>query len=338
MLAAELTDVCGAKPGVICRNVFDWTDNRTAAELTDWLAHKPLKLLLIALVALVAVRLVRRAIGRSVERLVRQRSDQARVEAGPHASAPWRLERLAERTERTRQRALTFSAILQGVATAAIFTIAVLTGLSELGINLGPLIAGAGIAGLAIGFGAQTLVRDVIAGSFIVMEDQYGVGDTVDLGDARGVVERVTLRTTSVRDIEGVLWTVANGEIKRVANKSQLWARAVLDVRIAYDEDLDRAVSVIKQVADQVWHEQPDGARIVEEPVVLGVEAFADGATVVRLSVKTDPGAQFKTARVLRAELKGAFDAAGIRGLGAVAATPASPSGPANPGAGGARR
>jgi small-conductance mechanosensitive channel len=333
MLAAPVNDACGVDPSSICRRVFDWSDSATTAETVDWLTHKPLRLALIIVASMILARIVRRSIDRLVQRLVRERTEAARAQAERHSlGTSWGVQRLTERTERARQRAITFGGVLRGVAQAAIFAIATLTCLSEVGINLGPLIAGAGIAGLAIGFGAQSLVRDVIAGAFVVLEDQYGVGDTVDIGEAKGVIERVNLRTTQLRDIEGTLWTVPNGEIKRVANKSQLWARAVLDIRIAYDADLDRAQNEIKRVADDLWQKQLDGLHILEEPSVLGVEAFADGATVVRLSLKTDPGAQFRLAREVRGRLKTAFDAAGIRGLGAMnlppTLTPAFPPDP----------
>jgi small-conductance mechanosensitive channel len=319
MLVATVQDACGADPSSVCRRIFDWTGSGNAAGIVDWLAHKPLRLALIIIVSLLLARIVRRAIDRLVQRLVHERTEAARAQAAPATlGTAWGVQRLTERTERARQRAITFGGMLRSVAQAAIYAIATLTCLSEVGIDLGPLIAGAGIAGLAIGFGAQSLVRDVIAGAFVVLEDQYGVGDTVDIGEAKGVIERVNLRTTQLRDIEGTLWTVPNGEIKRVANKSQLWARAVLDIRISYDADLDRAQSEIKRVADELWQARVAGLHVLEEPSVLGVEAFADGATVVRLSLKTEPGAQFRLAREMRARLKTAFDAAGIRGLGAM--------------------
>src|SRR6185369_16289116 len=138
----------------------------------------------------------------------------------------------------------------------AIWTVAAFMVLGEFGINLGPLIAGAGIIGVAIGFGSQSLVKDFLAGIFILVEDQYGVGDTVDLGEAVGVVEVVSLRTTRLRSVDGTVWHVPNGEIGRVGNKSQHWSRALLDVQVAYTTDITEARSVIKGVADQVWEDQ----------------------------------------------------------------------------------
>ena len=161
--------------------------------------------------------------------------------------------------------------------------------LGELGVNLGPLIAGAGIAGVALGFGAQSLVKDFLSGIFMLVEDQYGVGDVIDVGEATGTVEAVTLRTTRIRDVEGTVWHVPNGEIDRVGNKSQQWARALLDVEVAYGTDIDEAQRVIKSVADGVaqdpeWSRpHPRGARGVGRR-----GAGADGIAI-RLVVKTRP-------------------------------------------------
>ena len=146
--------------------------------------------------------------------------------------------------------------------------------LGEFDINLGPLIAGAGILGVAIGFGAQSLVRDLLSGIFMLIEDQYGVGDVIDAGDATGTVESVGLRTTRIRDVRGTLWHIPNGEIRRVGNMSQVWARSILDIDVAYDTDLDLAMETIKTVADGVWNEQLDAANIPEEPVISGVQNF----------------------------------------------------------------
>src|SRR6185369_98079 len=137
--------------------------------------------------------------------------------------------------------------------------------LGEVGIDLGPLLAGAGIIGVAIGFGSQSLVKDFLSGIFILVEDQFGVGDTVDLGEAVGVVEVVSLRTTRLRSVDGTVWHVPNGEIRRVGNKSQHWSRALLDIQVAYTTDLERAQQVINDVAHAVWHEDK---HVLEEPEV----------------------------------------------------------------------
>jgi moderate conductance mechanosensitive channel len=310
--AATLTEACGADPGFVCEWVFDVTDNARFAKLANWLVERPLRIVLILLVALVVDRLLRRTIVRLVERLAREHDEELRsASAGDRL---W-LERLGERSERSRQRTLTLGGVLRNMASVVIFGFALLLVLGELEVNLGPLIAGAGIAGVAIGFGAQSLVRDFFTGMFIVLEDQYGVGDTVNLGEAQGTVERVSLRTTWVRDLEGTRWVVPNGEIRRVANKSQRWARAVLDVRVALDADLELAITVAREACRKYYDERRDRRELLEPPEVLGVESFLDAAAVVRITAKTEPGMQFAVARGLRVALKQAFDAAGVRGV-----------------------
>jgi moderate conductance mechanosensitive channel len=185
--------------------------------------------------------------------------------------------------------------------------------LGEFGINLGPLIAGAGIIGIALGFGAQSLVKDFLSGIFLVVEDQFGVGDVVDVGEASGLVEGVSLRTTRLRDVEGTVWYVPNGEIRRVGNKSQQWSRALLDVLVAYETDLETAIGTIKEVADAVWHDEVFGPSVLEEPEVWGVEGFGPTGIAIRLVVKTRPADQWKILRELRQRLKSALDAAGVQ-------------------------
>ncbi len=318
---ADLADACGDDPGLICEWVFDATDSATAAEIIDWAVDRPLRIFLILAVAWVINRIARRLISRFVDRLVNRTAD-ATVEgdesapggllSGLEAKAAVRLQHIQEQSERARQRTVTLGAVLRSVATGVIYILAALLVLGELDISLGPLLAGAGIAGIAFGFGAQSLVKDFLAGIFIVIEDQYGVGDVVDLGEATGTVEEVSLRTTRLRDVHGTLWVVPNGEIQRVANMSQLWARVVLDVEVAYDTDLDLASNVIKRVADEIWREGADDATIIEEPEVWGIESFGPSAVAIRLAVKTEPAEQFRTARVIRRRLKQAFDEAGI--------------------------
>ncbi|MGZ0217169.1 MAG: mechanosensitive ion channel family protein, partial [Acidimicrobiales bacterium] len=164
----------------------------------------------------------------------------------------------------------------------------------------------------AIGFGAQSLVRDLLSGIFMLIEDQYGVGDVINAGEATGTVESIGLRTTRLRDVSGTLWHIPNGEIRRVGNMSQVWARAILDIDVAYDTDLDLAMETIKEVADGLWQEQRQEATIIEEPVVAGVQNFGADAVTIRLSVKTEPSEQWGTGRLLRKRLKEAFDREGI--------------------------
>jgi small conductance mechanosensitive channel len=200
--------------------------------------------------------------------------------------------------------------VLRSVVSFTIWTIAAFMVLGEVGINLGPLLAGAGILGVAIGFGSQSLVKDFLAGIFILVEDQFGVGDTVDLGEAVGVVEFVSLRTTRLRSVDGTVWHVPNGEIQRVGNKSQHWSRALLDIQVAYTTDLTLARSVIQETADQVWREEPE--TILEEPELWGVENLGAHGIEIRLVVKTQPSKQWEISRLIRERIKEAFDERGI--------------------------
>jgi small conductance mechanosensitive channel len=184
--------------------------------------------------------------------------------------------------------------------------------LGEGGVDLAPLIAGAGIVGIALGFGAQSLVKDFLSGIFMLLEDQFGVGDVIDCGEASGVVEGVSLRTTRLRDVEGTVWHVPNGQIVRVGNKSQEWSRALLDVQVAYDTDVATAIRVIKEVADEVWHDPDLASSVLEEPEVWGVEVLGPDGITIRVVLKTRPADQWTVLRQLRRRLKVALDAAGV--------------------------
>ena len=157
-----------------------------------------------------------------------------------------------------------------------IWVIALITVLGEIGIDLGPLIAGAGIAGVALGFGAQSIVKDFLAGLFVLIEDQYGLGDVVDLGEASGTVQEISLRATVLRAQDGTVWHVPNGEVVRVGNRSQVWSAAVVDVTVAYSSDLVEAQNVILRTASEVCASDPWKDQVLEPPDLLGVEAFAD--------------------------------------------------------------
>jgi small conductance mechanosensitive channel len=184
--------------------------------------------------------------------------------------------------------------------------------LSEIGVNVGPIIASAGIVGIALGFGAQSLVSDYLSGVFMVFEDQYGVGDEVDLGEAVGTVEAVSLRVTRVRDINGTVWYVRNGEIIRVGNMSQNWARSVIDVSVAYHEDLARVRRVLDDVAHDMWEDEDYKGIIIEQPSVWGVQELGVDGVLVRVALKTAPLEQWAVAREMRQRIKARFDHEGI--------------------------
>ena len=304
----RMTAVCGEDPGFICREILNRTNNRGLAELGDKFLATGLTVLLIFLAALVVNRLVTRSIKRGLRTLssgaVRERIGALRRRA---PSALLETEQLSLRAE---QRITALTSVLRSIATAVIFAIAGFMMLGEIGLNLAPLLAGAGIVGIALGFGAQSLVRDFLSGLFILVEDQFGVGDIVDLdGQTGGTVEAVSLRTTRLRAVDGTVWHVPNGEIRRVGNKSQHWSRALLDIEVAYATDIEHAKAVIKAVADELWQARED---ILEEPEVWGVEMLGPNAIVIRLVVKTRPADQYDVSRQLRQRLKEAFDAEGI--------------------------
>ncbi|MGW4791401.1 mechanosensitive ion channel family protein [Nonomuraea sp. NPDC004297] len=215
--------------------------------------------------------------------------------------------------ERRKQRAETMGSVLKHVASVVILGTAVLTVLDRLTIPIAPLLTSVGILGVAIGFGAQELVKDFIAGMFMLLEDQYGVGDVIDAGPAIGTVEAVTLRITRLRDADGRVWYVRNGTITRVGNESQGWSRAFMDVPVAYDADVVGVRVLLEHVAEEVWADpELRESKIVEPLTVYGVEQLSDSSLVFRITAKTLPAAQAEVARELRMRVKTALDDAGI--------------------------
>nr|WP_272918999.1 mechanosensitive ion channel family protein [Streptomyces sp. SID4985] len=215
-------------------------------------------------------------------------------------------------SQRREQRARTIGSVLGSVVTIVLALLGTAMILDQVGIALGPLLASAGVVGLAIGFGAQSLVADYLSGLLIMFEDQYGVGDTVDLGEAVGEVEHVGLRLTHVRDLNGGLWHIRNGEVLRVRNDSQDWARAVLDVAVAYDANLDTVYQVLEDTGRALRQDPAFADLLLENPSVWGVQSLDADGVVVRLAVKTVPLQQWGVTRELRRRVKEALDAAGI--------------------------
>jgi moderate conductance mechanosensitive channel len=210
-------------PDLLCELLYDWTGNDLLARAAGTV-EVILRVLVLLLLAYVLTRLVRGAIGRfgrSMERRIEARLDRGEQQ-GTLDVERYRVRRF--------QRLNASVGVLKGIAGAVVWTVALFAILDAIGVPLQPILAGAGLAGIILGFGAQQLVRDVLAGIAMLIEDQYGVGDIVDVGEAAGVVEGVTLRSTRIRDVEGTLWHVPNGEIRRVGNMSQQWARVLLDI------------------------------------------------------------------------------------------------------------
>ncbi|MGH9034546.1 MAG: mechanosensitive ion channel family protein [Acidimicrobiia bacterium] len=278
----------------LCELVYSSTGKPGFARAADVLIARPLTVLLILLVAWVGHRLARRGIRRLVRRV--HNDDAANVLT----------------TTRRAQRAEALGTLLSSVAGAVIWTVAGLMVLDELGLNLGPFLAGAGVVGVAVGFGSQALVRDFLSGIFMLVEDQYGVGDVIDTGQATGRVESVSLRSTRLRSVDGIMWHVPNGEIRRVGNTSQQWSRALLDVPVPYDADPVVAMDTIRRVAEGMAAEPEWAPRILGRPEVWGVERFDATSLAVRTVVTTRPREQWPVSRELRLRIKLAFDQAGI--------------------------
>jgi small-conductance mechanosensitive channel len=215
--------------------------------------------------------------------------------------------------ERRHQRVRALGSILRSAASIAIFGIAGVVILGDLGINLAPLLASAGVVGIAIGFGAQNLVRDYLSGIFMLLEDQYGVGDSITVGDASGTVETVTLRITRMRDTKGVVWHIRNGAIEQVGNESQGWARAVIDYPVPYNGDLDAIRDILDTTAQALWHEPEWRAVMLAAPEVWGAQAVSSKEVTMRIVVKTAPLRQWSVEREMRARVKAALDDAGVR-------------------------
>jgi small conductance mechanosensitive channel len=300
----------------VCQWVFDVTGNRWLASGSYWFLVKPVSILVIVIVAMIARWLLHRAI----DRLVRTTSDGAvptilrplkerLPRGGPRPATPPTSTALVP--ERRRQRAAAIGSVLRSFATTAVFSIAALMILNELGFDLAPLLASAGIAGVALGFGAQTLVKDLIAGLFMLLEDQYGVGDIVDLGQATGSVESVGLRITTIRDARGVLWYIRNGEIIRVGNRSQGWAVVMVDITVDFAQ-VDQASGVLQAAAAGMAADPEWADDMIEPPEMLGVEQITIDGAMLRTTAKTSAQAQFRLGRELRRRLTEALAEAGI--------------------------
>ena len=210
------------------------------------------------------------------------------------------------------KRITTLIGILKGVVNIVLTTIFLLVFLKELGIDIAPLLAGAGLIGLAVGFGAQELVRDVISGFFILLENQLRVGDIVKINDTGGVVEGIELRTIRLRDLSGVVHVFQNGKINSLSNTTKGWSGAVFDIGVAYKEDADHVIGIMKEVAEE-QRGSDEYKDLINEPMeVFGLDSFGDSAIVIKARIKTVPGKQWMVGREYRKRLKAAFDKAGV--------------------------
>lgn len=287
-----------------CTTVWNGTENTTAARLADFVIGRPLAVLAILLAGILVRWLLHRAIDR-----VAQRAEHGAA-SGPKVG---RIALGGGDRSRRAQRARTMGSLLKSVTTIVVLTITVVMALSEFGVNVAPLLAGAGIVGLALGFGAQSLVQDFLSGVFMMFEDQYGVGDWIDVGECDGEVEAVSLRVTRLRDLNGTVWYVRNGEILRVGNFSQNWARTVLDVAVAYNEDIPRVRRILEEASRDLWEDADFKGLILEPPELWGVQEVANRGVIMRVALKTAPLQQWGIGRELRARIKARFDQEGIR-------------------------
>jgi len=292
--------------------------HESAAEAATWVEQNwstwlaiGLRVLLIVVIAAVLRVAVRRAITKLIDRMSRTTAVDGTALGG-----------LLVNAERRRQRSQAIGSVLRSVASFLIAGTAALMVLGTFEINLAPLLASAGVAGVAIGFGARNLVTDFLSGVFMILEDQYGVGDTIDAGVASGEVIEVGLRVTKLRGAGGEIWYVRNGEVKRIGNLSQGWSMAAVDVTVRADEDLDRIKDTLDEVAGKMTKEEPWNELLWGPVEVLGLDSVSLDSMVVRLSAKTMPGKSVTVERELRWRVKRAFDAADIPIIGRPAPAP----------------
>jgi small-conductance mechanosensitive channel len=320
---------CGANPGMWCDTTYSLTHTVWLSKLAQSVLGPAVAILVIVVVAV----LLRWAVHRAITKM----AGDAATGRVPALLRPLK-ERAAGRlqgsglSERRAQRARTIGSLLKSVASLVIYGIAFVLALTKLGINVAPIIASAGVVGVAVGFGAQNLVKDFLSGIFMMLEDQYGVGDVIDCGTASGTVEAVGLRITTLRDVEGTVWYVRNGIITAVGNSTQRFAVAVVDVPIGYSSDIEQAGEIAEKAARDAVARLPLSEDVLDQVEMLGVQSLTHEAITLRVTVKTKPGRQFAVRRALTAELIGALDAAGVPApMAAVLPSPLpAHSGPAN--------
>ena len=285
-------------------------DHEQWTSLGNVLARKAGALITLVVVGLVVQfilhRLIDKMVSKAEDGVLPDRITQTAFGRSPENPPPGSTRRV--------QRAKTLGTLLKSITSGIIVAIVVTMMLAEIGLNIGPIIASAGIVGVALGFGSQTLVKDFLSGIFLLFEDQYGVGDVVDMGEGlSGTIEAVSLRVTRLRDTNGTVWYVRNGELYRVGNMSQNWARAVLDVQVSAQEDVTRVRRVLTDVIHDLWQDEDYDGVIIEEPEIWGIEAITSDAITLRVALKTAPMEQWRVARVLRARIKLRFDHEGIQ-------------------------
>lgn len=303
---------CATKGGTLCRPVWELTHSDWLAKAVDTVTSHGARIVLIIVVALI-VRFILHRMIRRITRVTAEGTVPPALRPLKERTANLRLfEGSALASERRRQRSESIGSIMRSTTSFITATVAAILVLGELGIDVAPIIASAGIAGVALGFGAQNLVRDFLSGMFMILEDQFGVGDVIDIGPAIGTVEAVGLRTTQLRDESGTVWYVRNGEVIRVANRSQGDTRLILDITVDKAVATDRATRLVTETADSMWHDEAWRPSILAAPNVLGIENLTADGYVLRLAITTRAEAHTAVAREMRARLVGRFDAEGI--------------------------
>jgi moderate conductance mechanosensitive channel len=295
---------CASDAGSWCATFYRYTHNDFLSRSADTLMDKTITVVVILVVAVVLRWLAHRAITRLVDgatdgsftRLLGRAPKQLRTAAAPLI------------TQRRAQRAKTIGSVLRSIVSAVVLLVAFVMVLAEFGVALAPILASAGVLGIAVGFGAQNLVRDFLSGMFMLLEDQYGVGDIVDLGEANGTVEAVGLRITTLRDIRGTVWYVRNGEILRVGNKSQGYAIAMIDLPVAHNADMEEVTELAGTTAAERVTREDLVEDVLDAPEVLGVERITAEGVVLRVTVRVQPGRQWAVQRALNAAITDAFD------------------------------
>jgi moderate conductance mechanosensitive channel len=307
-----LTRTCTDNPGTACRLVWDLTHDGNLSRLTGAYLAGPVSVALRILFVLLLAFAIRFVTQRVIKRVTGSVGQADGSRGGGNGGGIGRAL-LPERSgERRRQRAQALQTILGNVSSIVIFGLASVIILGDLGVNLAPILASAGVLGVALGFGAQNLVGDFLAGIAILLEDQYGVGDVINNGTISGTVEAVGLRVTRMRDVNGVVWHIRNGSIQQIGNQSQGWARAVIDFPVPYNQDMSEVRDIMTRVALDMWAEPQWHGVILEEPKVWGVQSLSSSEATWRLVAMTTPPRQYEVERELRERIKAALDEHGI--------------------------
>jgi small conductance mechanosensitive channel len=288
---------CNPDDLTICGVTYNWTGNKGLGQTLEVLLGTPLHILIVIAIAVLARRALHRFIDRFTTRLTAGQGDGSAAHATRRAL-----------------RARTIASVLQSVTTALVFVVAGLMVIQQIGYSVAPLLASAGVVGVALAFGSQSLVKDVVSGMFMIAEDQYGVGDVIDVGNGvSGVVETVGLRVTRVRDVNGTVWFVRNGEIQRIGNQSQGWSRAVVDVDVPRGVDIRRVERLMAEEGAEMRRDEAFATAMLDDPEVWGVESMTKEGLVIRLVVRTQPLQQWPVARELRRRITARFETEGIQ-------------------------